>query len=216
MTLKEMIGSRIRRLRFVGDEQRLSQKEMAEKLSISSSDLSRIEAGNKYPGVDVLVRVSQLTGVPVDYLFGTRQESFGALLDFGVPLELLFKVFRSRDGESKETVKSVIANTERLMYEQFRDVEFREYLRRDPEDPVSVEAFDYGHDVVELREHLLEALVKNKRLSTQERSFLEDYFKTHRITKKICEKHGLPNVQAMEIRQRFDEEFAGELRGRIE
>lgn len=216
MTLKEMIGSRIRRLRFVGDEQRLSQKEMAEKLSISSSDLSRIEAGNKYPGVDVLVRVSQLTGVPVDYLFGTRQESFGALLDFGVPLELLFKVFRSRDGESKETVKSVIANTERLMYEEFRDVEFREYLRRDPEDPVSVEAFDYGHDVVELREHLLEALVKNKRLSTQERSFLEDYFKTHRITKKICEKHRLSNVQAMEIRQRFDEEFAGELRGRIE
>lgn len=216
MTLKEMIGSRIRRLRFVGDEQCLSQKEMAEKLGISSSDLSRIEAGNKFPGVDVLVRISQLTGVPVDYLFGTRQESFGALLDLGVPLELLFKVFRSNDGESKETVKSVIANTERLMYEQFRDVEFREYLRRDPEDPVSVEAFDYGHDVIELREHLLEALVKNKRLSTQERSFLEAYFKTHRITKKICEKHGLSNVQAMEIRQRFDEEFAGELRGRIE
>ena len=129
---------------------------------------------------------------------------------------MLFKVFRSHDGESKETVKSVIANTERLMYEEFRDVEFREYLRRDPEDPVSVEAFDCGHDVVELREHLLEALVKNKRLSTQERSFLEDYFKTHKITEKICEKHGLSNVQAVEIRQRFDEKFAGELRGRIE
>ena len=58
-------GSIIKNLRKT---KRLSQLELAEICNISESHIKNIESGLKHPGLDVLVRICNALGIPLEYL----------------------------------------------------------------------------------------------------------------------------------------------------
>ena len=60
-----MLGHRIAKLRR---EAGLSQAELARRLDISASAVGMYEQGRREPAADILVKLSDLLGVSVDYL----------------------------------------------------------------------------------------------------------------------------------------------------
>ncbi len=59
------IGSRVRAQRGgVG----LTQEELARKLAVSHQHVSRIESGHVLPSLELVIRLSQVLGVTIDYL----------------------------------------------------------------------------------------------------------------------------------------------------
>ncbi|WP_028983978.1 helix-turn-helix domain-containing protein [Sporolactobacillus terrae] len=65
--MENTLGSRIR---FLRDEQGLSQLEMARQLNISNAQLSRYESGARKPDPDMIVRIADYLNVSTDYLLG--------------------------------------------------------------------------------------------------------------------------------------------------
>jgi transcriptional regulator with XRE-family HTH domain len=61
------LGSRIR---FLRDEKRLSQLEMARQLNISNAQLSRYESGARKPDPEMIVQIADYLSVSTDYLLG--------------------------------------------------------------------------------------------------------------------------------------------------
>lgn len=60
-----MLGTRIAALRY---NRGWSQKELAEQLNISSSTLGSYEQGRREPSVDIIVELSRLFDVSIDFL----------------------------------------------------------------------------------------------------------------------------------------------------
>lgn len=52
----------------------LTQNELAKILDVSKSNISKYEAGNVEPNLEVLIRISEYFEVPVDYLLGKNVE----------------------------------------------------------------------------------------------------------------------------------------------
>ena len=68
----EELGARIRSLRL---KQNKTQSYFADILYISASYLALIEAGKRIPNLDVLVRISQVTDVSLDYLIFGKDDT---------------------------------------------------------------------------------------------------------------------------------------------
>lgn len=68
-----MLGEALRLIRVYHD---LKQKQVAERLDISTSYLSEIEKGHKVPSLDLIQRYSQVFGLPVSSImfFAERVE----------------------------------------------------------------------------------------------------------------------------------------------
>lgn len=74
------LGERIRKLR---EKKNKTQAYFADILYISPSYLALIEAGKRIPNLDVLIHISQLTDVSIDYLiFGDDPNSDTLQLTF--------------------------------------------------------------------------------------------------------------------------------------
>lgn len=58
-------GDKLKMLRI---GQKLSQRELAERLGVAKSVISYYESGDRYPSYDVLVRMAHLFHVTTDYL----------------------------------------------------------------------------------------------------------------------------------------------------
>ena len=56
------------RLKLLRTGQKLSQRELAEKLGVAKSVISYYESGDRYPSYDVLVKMAHLFHVTTDYL----------------------------------------------------------------------------------------------------------------------------------------------------
>jgi transcriptional regulator with XRE-family HTH domain len=63
----ETLGVRIRHLR---ENYSLSQKQMAEALSLSNVQLSRYELGSRTPDPDTIVKIAKFFNVSTDFLLG--------------------------------------------------------------------------------------------------------------------------------------------------
>jgi transcriptional regulator with XRE-family HTH domain len=63
----ETLGVRIRHLR---ENYSLSQKQMAETLSLSNVQLSRYELGSRTPDPDTIVKIAKFFNVSTDFLLG--------------------------------------------------------------------------------------------------------------------------------------------------
>jgi len=59
------VGKRIREIRI---ENKLSQKEFGEKLSVSQDTVSLWETGKSLPTADYLILMNKIFGVSVDYI----------------------------------------------------------------------------------------------------------------------------------------------------
>ncbi len=95
-----MLNEALRLVRVFHD---LSQKELAEKLGISKSYLSEIEAGKKTPTLDLLNRYSEVFDIPVSSILffsenlnnGTRTEKLRTFVSSKILAILNFIAERS-------------------------------------------------------------------------------------------------------------------------
>ena len=96
------IGSRIKQLR---QENNLTQKELAEKLSIGLTTISNYETGYSIPDVQMLLKIANIFGVSIDYLAGKtdqRNSSTDPLLEgFPEGVQILRRANRELTPEAK-------------------------------------------------------------------------------------------------------------------
>ena len=85
-------------LKEIRKNKHLTQKEVAEHLLCSPTVYSRYETGMRQPPVDVLIKLSDLYGVTVDYLIGKESAAFEGLSDFE---RELIKAARKADERSR-------------------------------------------------------------------------------------------------------------------
>ncbi|MBR0408569.1 MAG: helix-turn-helix transcriptional regulator [Clostridia bacterium] len=53
-------------------EQKISQQEMAEKMNVPQSNVSRLESGTRTPTLETLQRAAAALGVPLEIRFGSQ------------------------------------------------------------------------------------------------------------------------------------------------
>ena len=70
-------GARIRKLR---EKKNMSQSELAEKLNITNIHLSRIETGSRGASLDLLMEISEVFQVSLDYLVTGRMAQLDHLM----------------------------------------------------------------------------------------------------------------------------------------
>lgn len=68
---RKSLGDRLKRLR---KDERLTQQEFARLLSVSSSYISEVEAGNKQAGLDLLLSLKKNLKVNIDWLLTGEQD----------------------------------------------------------------------------------------------------------------------------------------------
>lgn len=59
------------RLRMLRDDKGFTQKDLAEALNITVSTISHYENGTREPSIEILIQMSKILGVSVDYLVGS-------------------------------------------------------------------------------------------------------------------------------------------------
>ena len=69
-----MLGSRLKKLRAI---QKLTQKQLAEKINVTNVSISGYESGNRFPDTDTLQRLADYFEVSTDYLLGRTDEPKG-------------------------------------------------------------------------------------------------------------------------------------------
>ena len=62
------MASFAQRLTLLRERQNLKKKELADILNVSAACISQYESGSNMPGYDILLQMSQLFGVTVDFL----------------------------------------------------------------------------------------------------------------------------------------------------
>ena len=66
------------RIREIREELGLSQKELAEKMQVSPTNIYNYETGRTEPSIEILLKLSQILNVSIDYLIG-REDDFGVV-----------------------------------------------------------------------------------------------------------------------------------------
>jgi len=74
--IREALGNVGKRVKIARKALRVQQKELAEKLGISSSHLSEIESGKSNPSTDFHLKLSELYNISVEYIFHGRGKMF--------------------------------------------------------------------------------------------------------------------------------------------
>lgn len=65
--LVEIVAERLKALKIASN---MTQKQVAEKLNIASSTYSKYELGEHTPGLELLLKISQLYDISIEYLAG--------------------------------------------------------------------------------------------------------------------------------------------------
>lgn len=66
-----MLAQRIRKLRMIND---MTQGEFAEKIGISKSAVGMYEQGRREPTYDILIKISNVFNVKIDWLLSEKEE----------------------------------------------------------------------------------------------------------------------------------------------
>jgi transcriptional regulator with XRE-family HTH domain len=72
----KVLGARIKRLR---NENKMTQKQLSERLSISESAVGMYERDEREPSFEILVQLSEMFKVTVDYLLGRTDSPNGTV-----------------------------------------------------------------------------------------------------------------------------------------
>jgi transcriptional regulator with XRE-family HTH domain len=74
--IMNVLGNRIKRLRV---DNKLTQKQLSEKLSISESAVGMYERNEREPSFEIVVNLSEIFKVTVDYLLGRTDNPSGTV-----------------------------------------------------------------------------------------------------------------------------------------
>ena len=100
------LGKRIQELRKKAE---LSQTDLAQKIGISYTQMSRYEVKNVQPPADVLKKIADVFGVSVDYLIsGDSEEKAKATLKDAKLLQL-FKAVEGMNEKDKNIITELIS-----------------------------------------------------------------------------------------------------------
>ena len=101
------IGGAPMRLKEIRLQKGLSQKKIADELGCSPNVYSRYETGDRQPSIEILIRLSEILGVSVDYIIENCNVASYALTSYET--ELLFAA-RSADIRAKEDALMILQN----------------------------------------------------------------------------------------------------------
>lgn len=115
---KELTARKIAELR---KENRLTQKEVSEKIGVTQQSYNSYEKGRTAPTIEILVRLSYLYGVPIDIIVDKGKlnkdeaEQRKILEGYGKEIEILKKQVETADPENKEKIKKFIEGMEQML-----------------------------------------------------------------------------------------------------
>lgn len=98
------IGRLIKELR---EKENKTQEELSEELNISRSSLSNIERGNQNASVDILIKISQIFKVSLEYLT-LKEDEYSYYLNNNENKESKFKIFVKKFFKNKSNTISFI------------------------------------------------------------------------------------------------------------
>jgi transcriptional regulator with XRE-family HTH domain len=98
---KSSVGIKIKGER---DKAGWTQTELAKRAEITSSALSQIERGDRYPSTVVLSKLAKALSVSIDYLLGEHREVEIYAGIHNDKLKSLFSGFKELSAEDKETI----------------------------------------------------------------------------------------------------------------
>ena len=64
-----------RRLHIERKKARMTQERLAELLNVSPTHIHHLEKGNRYPSIQLLIQISDLLDVSIDYLLAGKNET---------------------------------------------------------------------------------------------------------------------------------------------
>ncbi len=65
------------RIKYLREENGLSQRELSEKLAVSKASISWYESGSRIPSVEKLIQLAQIFQVSIDFLLGYEYQNDG-------------------------------------------------------------------------------------------------------------------------------------------
>jgi transcriptional regulator with XRE-family HTH domain len=96
------------RMRDLRKERHLTQAQLAKIIDVSHSTLSQYESGSRRPNYQLILKLSDVFGVSIDYLLGKSQTRLGAGAQYGtalLPQEiLLLDQIKAKDPQLIEIV----------------------------------------------------------------------------------------------------------------
>lgn len=72
------VGEQIKKCR---NENKLSQKELGEKLGVSQAMIAQYESGKRLPKLETIQKIAEALGVPLNDLFVTKIDHLGINID---------------------------------------------------------------------------------------------------------------------------------------
>lgn len=92
-------------LKLIREELGISQKELAEKLNVSHTNIYNYEVGRTEPSLSMLKQIAEVLGVSVGYLVGAEDE-FGHAIPKDIPQrdKELLKAFHKLHPFEQETI----------------------------------------------------------------------------------------------------------------
>lgn len=107
ISVYNILGGVSMRLKEIRLQKGLSQKKIADELGCSPNVYSRYETGDRQPSIEILIRLSEILGVTVDYMIENCNVASYALTSYET--ELLF-ASRNADTRAKEDALTILRN----------------------------------------------------------------------------------------------------------
>ncbi len=97
------------RIKQLREEKHLSQQQLADKLNVTQSSVSKYEIGLAEPDTNSIIIMSKLFGVSADYLLGISDSRIGiASSDLKEDETLILNDYRRLDGVGREKAQAYI------------------------------------------------------------------------------------------------------------
>lgn len=104
MDIKEISTIVSNRIKGKRREKGWNQTELAEHAGITSSALSQIESGERFPSTVVLHKLAKTLGTSVDYLLGKEEEELSDLLG-DKKMQVFFRSFKELSSKDRELIR---------------------------------------------------------------------------------------------------------------
>lgn len=91
----------------------LTQEELAEKLYTDKNQISRWENGKSIPRSEILVQLSKILGVSVDYLLGLSDEPVIRVRVDNLNMEEMAVIIAMRKGDDNEAIRTIVNRDKR-------------------------------------------------------------------------------------------------------
>ena len=168
-------GDRLRSLRL---NQKMTQKELADKLSLSPSTIGMYEQNRRVPDPDILSKLSFIFGVSVDYLLGKQNEldqitANATILIFSIPMwETCISKIKERLSELNISESEYCAKREIDLSSLYRATDFLKVAR---ELDISID-FLFGLSDVSFKKEDVDFL---RSLSEREKNIIDTFRQLH-------------------------------------